>query len=100
MHITRSQLYWICHVTGDKFFIIKGYSPVPGYAGFKRWWIDLVDTSIWQHSGEKAAFTNWGPGQPDSKIGDLMCTHLRSPSNQWNDVLCSRKYDYICEKNS
>ena len=63
---------------------------------------DLDKEGLWQWSYSKenvsSAFNGWGPGEPNGGIREN-CIHMYSIKKyKWNDVSCSNKYAYLCEK--
>ena len=40
----------------------------------------------------------WGPGQPDNGGSNEYCVSWNTNVKDWNDVNCSRKMPFVCEK--
>ena len=73
----------------------------------RHFWIGLnrspFDYSVWAWvDGSRVSFTDWFPGQPDDYLSGEGCAEFYwySGNNQfhWNDLNCSRKVRFVCEK--
>ncbi|XP_072000697.1 uncharacterized protein [Engystomops pustulosus] len=68
----------------------------------RRYWIglrrDSKDIHIWKWlDGSEVTFTNWAVNEPNYHSSKEHCAE--SLSGPWNDLSCSEKLYYICEKN-
>lgn len=70
-----------------------------------RLYIGAKDTEgirefIWVKKEEILTYTNWEATEPNNFQGlDERCVHIGFHGDaKWNDVNCSRKYGFICEK--
>ncbi|XP_045185826.1 hepatic lectin-like [Mercenaria mercenaria] len=68
-----------------------------------RTWIGLTDDDVeglWQWYGTdiSPSFTDWFPGDPNSKNGDEDCVALKSEHHQWYDAPCSTLKTPLCER--
>ncbi|XP_015997561.2 C-type lectin domain family 10 member A isoform X1 [Rousettus aegyptiacus] len=72
---------------------------------YSNTWIGLTDPEgVWKWvdgTDYETNFKNWEPGQPDDWHGHELgggedCAHLR-PTGEWNDDVCQRLYNWICE---
>eukprot|EP00105_Crassostrea_gigas_P029096 XP_011450931.1 PREDICTED: perlucin [Crassostrea gigas] len=67
-------------------------------------WIGLTDILVegewvWMSTQTIAQYTNWWPGEPNNRnIED--CAVSTGSLFHWNDVSCSSKCNFICEKES
>lgn len=43
-------------------------------------------------------YVNWAPGKPDDNSGIENCVEINADILYWDDVICSRKNRYICER--
>merc|ERR1719219_2604602 len=64
-------------------------------------WIGLNDiakegTFIW-NDGSALDFKNWHKGEPNNAGGKEDCGHIWH-KNQWNDIKCDHKMNFVCEK--
>ncbi|KAJ8040179.1 Perlucin [Holothuria leucospilota] len=70
----------------------------------QRWWIGLTDKDsegVWKWYNVSTNYTNWGDGQPSNNGGEENCVEINKDENDhvyWNDISCSRKFWFICEK--
>nr|XP_022290815.1 perlucin-like [Crassostrea virginica] len=70
----------------------------------ESYWIGFTDALvegkfIWQTTQDDAVFTDWFPPNPNDARHDEDCTVLEFGYHyQWNDQQCSKKFDFICEK--
>ncbi|KAK7456586.1 hypothetical protein BaRGS_00039312, partial [Batillaria attramentaria] len=70
-----------------------------------RMWIGLEDIAVegewvWSSNRDKAEYTNWSQGQPDSSQSWEDCVEL-SPyyGGRWNDIHCEDyKFPFTCQK--
>lgn len=65
-------------------------------------WMGLHDTTheghfTWVSDGTAASFTDWGGSNPDNSYNED-CVHFSKGTYIWNDINCSNKFGYICEK--
>ena len=65
-------------------------------------WIGLNDRShenkfVWSDGTpfSSSVFNNWGRGEPNNHLGEH-CANLQN--DVWNDVICTNKLGYICER--
>ncbi|XP_023386128.1 C-type lectin domain family 10 member A [Pteropus vampyrus] len=75
------------------------------HIGYSYTWIGLTDPEgVWKWvdgTDYETSFKNWSPGQPDDWHGHGLgggedCAHFR-PDGKWNDDVCQRPYNWICE---
>lgn len=52
----------------------------------------------WVSDLSPLTFTSWAPTEPNSVNEN--CAHMRGPSFNWNDYSCTRKFNFICEKDA
>ncbi|VDI76635.1 Hypothetical predicted protein [Mytilus galloprovincialis] len=53
---------------------------------------------IWESDNAVLTYTDWNPGEPNN-AGQEDCAHMSSGAKyRWNDVQCSHKFSFICEK--
>ncbi|CAG2229348.1 Collagen alpha-4(VI) chain,Collagen-like protein 7 [Mytilus edulis] len=53
---------------------------------------------IWESDNTVLTYTDWNPGEPNN-AGQEDCAHMNSGAKyKWNDIQCSRKFSFICEK--
>lgn len=58
-------------------------------------------TGVWKWYNVSTNYTNWGDGQPSNNGGEENCVEINKDENDhvyWNDISCSRKFWFICEK--
>ncbi|KAK7909292.1 hypothetical protein WMY93_013976 [Mugilogobius chulae] len=65
-------------------------------------WIGFSDAQynnywFWAN-GERTRYTRWCRGQPNNYRGNQNCAYLNYSSNCWDDVYCTYRYPYICER--
>ncbi|KAI8517186.1 response to nematode [Branchiostoma belcheri] len=71
-------------------------------AGGDSYWIGLNDVReegsfVWSdEANSPAVYTNWHPDQPDNGGGED-CVEM-TKNQDWNDLPCSSKLNFICEK--
>ncbi|XP_077976842.1 C-type mannose receptor 2-like [Glandiceps talaboti] len=60
---------------------------------------DLKEEGKWKwEDGSQVTYSNWIPTEPNS-LGNEDCAQIRKEhDDKWNDIDCSNKYGYICEK--
>ena len=66
-------------------------------------WIGLFDRSKnnkWQWVSDRSplTFTNWASGEPNNRKEACAEICMASSGGKWNDLLCSVRKQYICEK--
>ncbi|ELK03783.1 C-type lectin domain family 10 member A [Pteropus alecto] len=75
------------------------------HIGYAYTWIGLTDPEgVWKWvdgTDYETSFKNWKPGQPDDWHGHGLgggedCAHFL-PDGKWNDDVCQRPYNWICE---
>lgn len=62
-------------------------------------------TFVWMATGKELNFTDWDVGQPDNTVcnnglGVEHCLDISkhySPDMKWNDELCVKENNFICE---
>lgn len=60
------------------------------------YWIGLSDSD---HEGQwLTGYQKWKTGQPNNKDGKQNCVAIYGGNAKWNDLRCSRKLGFICEK--
>ena len=68
------------------------------------YWIGLSDSDSegeWKWTdgtGLLTGYQRWKSGQPNNKDGKQDCVAIYGGKAKWNDVRCSRKLGFICEK--
>ena len=68
------------------------------------YWIGLSDSDSegeWKWTDGTVLLTGyqrWKSGQPNNKDGKQDCVAIYGGKAKWNDVRCSRKLGFICEK--
>ncbi|XP_077995001.1 C-type mannose receptor 2-like [Glandiceps talaboti] len=65
-------------------------------------WMGLDDRDVegemkWV-DGSLVTYSDWNTGQPDNYGNNEDCGHFRSSDGKWNDLSCSNKIGFICEK--
>ena len=107
----------ICKHNGGKLFepqsageiatILRLYS---GYlAKFEEIWIGIHDKTSEGHftymDGRQISYKNWAHGEPNNANGGEDCVelygnynHRNNQAGKWNDVPCSLKLAFVCEK--
>ncbi|XP_062891718.1 hepatic lectin-like [Mobula hypostoma] len=71
----------------------------------KMYWIGLSDSAEerhwqWEDGTEYDSTPHfWASGEPNDAFNNEDCAHL-DDKGQWNDINCSTKHNWICEKNS
>ncbi|XP_052085147.1 uncharacterized protein LOC127722298 [Mytilus californianus] len=79
-----------------KSFIIVAKNPGHVWIGAH----DSVQESrfIWESDNTVLTYTDWNPGEPNN-AGEEDCVHMSSAlTYKWNDIQCSHKFSFICEK--
>lgn len=71
-------------------------------------WIGANDQTkegrfVWIANGKPVEYSNWLPGKPDNKDGKEHCVHLwyekaKKFNWEWNDVVCTSKRRFVCER--
>ncbi|XP_077980176.1 C-type mannose receptor 2-like [Glandiceps talaboti] len=69
-------------------------------------WIGLNDIQKegkwkWEDGSKlsKKKYSNWHTGEPNNGGGNEDCAHININENyEWNDIACTTKFGYICEK--
>ncbi|XP_071098071.1 perlucin-like [Haliotis cracherodii] len=80
---------------------IRGYASRHGKG--RHYWIgatDLILEGRWRWEGHHpVTYTHWNPGQPDNAYGRTEhCLELRQSYHyRWNDYICDKKLQSICE---
>lgn len=72
----------------------------PSFA-HKNFWIGLrrgSDNKFYWGDGAKIGFSNWAKGEPNNLGNVEGCGELVTGEATWNDVRCSRKLSYVCQK--
>lgn len=67
------------------------------------YWIGLSDSDSegeckWTDGTGLTGYQKWKSGQPNNKDGKQDCVAVYGGNAKWNDVRCSRKLGFICEK--
>ena len=67
------------------------------------YWIGLSDSDSerewkWTDGTGLTGYKKWKSGQPNNKHGKQDCVAIYGGKAEWNDVRCSRKLGFICEK--
>ncbi|XP_063438093.1 pulmonary surfactant-associated protein D-like isoform X2 [Mytilus trossulus] len=53
---------------------------------------------IWESDNTVLTYTDWNTGEPNN-AGQEDCAHMNSGAKyKWNDIQCSHKFSFICEK--
>ncbi|XP_077997842.1 macrophage mannose receptor 1-like [Glandiceps talaboti] len=71
-------------------------------ASVRHLWIGLDDIDVegemkWV-DGSQVTYSDWYGREPNNGGGNEDCGHLRSSDGKWNDMACSKKNGFICEK--
>ena len=64
-------------------------------------WLDGMKVGrdwVWMKTGEKLAYTNWWPGQPDGTDIEMCVEYWTYSRMKWNNARCSTALEFICEK--
>ncbi|XP_052684014.1 perlucin-like [Crassostrea angulata] len=99
-NLMQSRLVEIETVVEDEFLEVHLMNN-----GFKGdFWIGLSDILVdgewlWMSTQTVAQYTNWWPGEPNNyhSIAED-CAALHGRMFHWYDIPCSRKNNFICEK--
>ena len=65
-------------------------------------WIGLSDvlqegTFAWR-DGSELTYTNWKTSNPNNAGGEQHCVWARNDGQGWDDIVCRRTEEYICQK--
>ena len=65
-------------------------------------WIGLSDvlqegTFAWR-DGSELTYTNWKTNNPNNANGEQHCVWARGDDGTWDDIVCRRTEEYICQK--
>ena len=65
-------------------------------------WIGLSDkanegTFVWAN-GAAVAFEFWKKNQPNDGKGNEDCVEMTKTNGKWDDVQCSKKRAFVCQK--
>ena len=59
---------------------------------------DIITEGVFVDSeGNRLIFENWDPNEPNQS-GEEDCVEIRTGHGRWNDVHCSAKHSFVCEK--
>ncbi|XP_063427023.1 CD209 antigen-like protein E [Mytilus trossulus] len=77
------------------------YSTLTAYWKHETFWIGLNDLTTegkftWISDHSSVAYKGWDPTNPSNSGGNEDCTEIHDV--HWNDNNCSRRYNFICEK--
>ena len=67
-------------------------------------WIGLTDEDtegdwVSGSTGQTAAYTNWGQGEPNNHGGNEDCAFINpSGGYKWDDSVCNNNLYFLCEK--
>jgi hypothetical protein len=69
----------------------------------RKAWIGLFDRSKnnkWQWVSDMSplTFTSWASGEPNNRKEACAEIYMTSSGGKWNDLLCSVRKQFICEK--
>ncbi|XP_073822433.1 lectin subunit alpha-like [Musca autumnalis] len=53
---------------------------------------------IWFATGKPVVSSLWAPGNPDNSAGVENCVQIFENAKQLNDIKCTEKMGYVCEK--
>lgn len=59
---------------------------------------DLFRDIFFDSKGEKFAYTNWAPNQPDNESKNENCVEYMNPKKKWNDRDCNHHQWFVCEE--
>lgn len=67
-------------------------------------WIGLTDflnegTFSWV-DGSPVSYTNWRSNAPNNGNNNQHCTQIRPNDGEWDDVICDKNQQYVCQKNA
>ena len=65
-------------------------------------WIGLSDilqegTFSWR-DGSELSYTNWKTNNPNNANAEQHCVWARGDDGTWDDIVCRRTEEYICQK--
>ena len=65
-------------------------------------WIGLSDilqegTFSWR-DGSELTYTNWKTSNPNNANDEQHCVWARGDDGTWDDIVCRRTEEYICQK--
>ena len=65
-------------------------------------WIGLSDvlqegTFAWR-DGSELTYTNWKTNNPNNANDEQHCVWARGDDGTWDDIVCRRTEEYICQK--
>lgn len=55
------------------------------------------DKKFYTIKGVKPSYTNWGTKEPNGPNSEH-CEHFLSSSAKWNDISCTNRYHFVCQK--
>ena len=101
-----------CKDNGGKLFEPKSESinnevtEMAGRLGQNHPWLGIhdiftEDNFVYASKNTSITWTNWDPNEPNDRYkiyGGEDCVELRLRDMKWNDVVCSKVNDFICEK--
>ncbi|KAK7909293.1 hypothetical protein WMY93_013977 [Mugilogobius chulae] len=107
--ITSAQIWAVanrhCQNLGGTLAVIHSSTTntfLRNFAQRRSIWIGFSDAQynnywFWAN-GERTRYTRWCRGQPNNYRGIQNCAYLNYSSNCWDDVYCTYRYPYICER--
>ncbi|KAK7909294.1 hypothetical protein WMY93_013978 [Mugilogobius chulae] len=107
--ITSAQIWAVanrhCQNLGGTLAVIHSSTKntfLRNFAQRRSIWIGFSDAQynnywFWAN-GERTRYTRWCRGQPNNYRGIQNCAYLNYSSNCWDDVYCTYRYPYICER--
>lgn len=72
----------------------------------ERYWIggnDLAKPGIfrWGLTNKEITYKKWASGEPNAAVmrGETEhCVELRADTKQWNDSVCTKRLNFVCER--
>ncbi|KAK7909295.1 hypothetical protein WMY93_013979 [Mugilogobius chulae] len=107
--ITSAQIWAVanrhCQGLGGTLAVIHSSTKntfLRNFAQRRHIWIGFSDAQynnywFWAN-GERTRYTRWCRGQPNNYRGIENCAYLNYGSNCWDDVYCTYRLPYICER--
>ena len=75
---------------------IKPLKSISAWIGLTR--IPNTETFQWEDNTKLEKFKFWNTLEPNNSGNEENCVELFTNSGKWNDITCSLKRPYICEK--
>merc|ERR1712064_58335 len=62
---------------------------------------DFLDEGVFSWvDGAPVSYTNWRFNAPNNNNNNQHCTQVRANDGEWDDVICNKNQQYVCQKNA